>query len=140
MSRMQQCNKIVIHCSDTPPDRDVTADDIRQWHLDRGWTDIGYHYVVRLDGAVEVGRPLSLQGAHVQGHNADSIGICIVGGGGGVCTLNAAQIHSTRRLIAALQQVFCDQLEVVGHRDLDSGKACPCFDARSVFGTSVCGK
>lgn len=68
---MRHIDKIIIHCSATPPDRHIGADEIRLWHIrDKGWTDIGYHSVIRRDGAVEAGRGLELPGAHTQATTA----------------------------------------------------------------------
>ncbi len=78
---MRQIKKIVIHCSATPRNKDFSAEDIRDWHVKgNGWDDIGYHYVVRLDGSMEYGRMVDKYGAHVKGHNYDTIGICYIGG------------------------------------------------------------
>jgi len=74
-------NLIVVHASYTPPSMDIGAETIRDWHVnDNGWDDIGYHYVITRAGEVEVGRPLEMAGAHVRGHNDDSIGVCLIGG------------------------------------------------------------
>ena len=64
---MRDINKIIIHCTATPEGRDVSVDTIRQWHLDRGWSDIGYHYIIDLEGNLHEGRPVERQGAHVRG-------------------------------------------------------------------------
>lgn len=85
---MRTIDSIIIHCAYTPPGMDIGATEIRRWHVEeRGWKDIGYHYVVRRDGDVEPGRDLDGDGdvveevgAHAAGHNAHSIGICLVGG------------------------------------------------------------
>ena len=77
---MRDINRIILHCSATPEGANFTAADIRSWHLARGWSDIGYHYVIGIDGTVESGRCISKQGAHTKGHNKDSIGICYIGG------------------------------------------------------------
>lgn len=79
--------KITIHCSDTPNRRKtVTSELIHKWHTkDRGWSAIGYHYVILRDGSVDSRknkpffRGLNETGAHVRGHNKDNIGICLVG-------------------------------------------------------------
>jgi N-acetylmuramoyl-L-alanine amidase len=81
---MRKINRIFVHCSDTPTGRDVSAADIKRWHTDpkpkgNGWRDIGYSHVIRIDGTIELGRPVEQVGAHVAGHNSDSIGICLVG-------------------------------------------------------------
>ena len=72
--------EIILHCSATKQGDDFSAGDIRRWHLQRGFNDIGYHFVVRLDGTVERGRDINLTGAHCLNHNRRSIGICYVGG------------------------------------------------------------
>ena len=71
---------IVIHCSATKENKDYSIEDIKKWHLQRGFTNIGYHFIIRLNGTIEIGRPLNKPGAHVQNHNANSIGICYIGG------------------------------------------------------------
>ena len=125
---MRPIEKIVIHCADTPADMDIGAAEIRKWHVDgNGWRDIGYHYVIRRDGKVELGRPVSEPGAHVAGHNSRSIGICLVGG--------KPMANFTRQQFAALEALVIDltrkhpQAAVKGHNDLDPSKPCPMFDA-----------
>ena len=77
---MRDIKKIIIHCSATSAEMDIGAKEIAQWHKDRGWSDIGYHFVIRRDGTIEHGRPVERPGAHARHHNNDSIGICLVGG------------------------------------------------------------
>ena len=77
---MRPIDSIIIHCSATPEGKHFTAADIRRWHKAQGWSDIGYHYVILLDGTVQEGRPISQPGAHCKGMNARSIGICYIGG------------------------------------------------------------
>ena len=77
---MREINKIVIHCSATPPDMYVDKAMIDRWHKERGWSGCGYHYVIKRDGQIELGRPIEKIGAHVKGHNKTSIGICYCGG------------------------------------------------------------
>ena len=69
-----------MHCTATPPSMDIGAEKINEWHLAKGWSGIGYHFVVKRDGTVEDGRPLEKAGAHVKGFNAESIGVALVGG------------------------------------------------------------
>ena len=70
-----------VHCSDTKTNQSFGVEDFRKWHVqERGWSDVGYHYVIRLNGTVETGRPLERSGAHAKGHNAHSVGICFEGG------------------------------------------------------------
>ena len=129
---MRNINKIIIHCSATPEGKEFCVEDIRRWHRKRGFADIGYHFVILLDGSVKIGRPLHKVGAHCKGQNARSIGICYIGG----CeadgktpkdTRNKAQMDSLVRLITELRQQFPDA-SVHGHKEF-ANKACPCFDA-----------
>lgn len=128
---MRQINRIIIHCSATPEGRDVSADEIRQWHLKRGFRDIGYHWVIRLDGTVEAGRPEKERGAHARGHNHDSIGICYIGG---LATdVKTPKDTRTPEQRAALRSLIGDtifrhgDLTLHGHREF-ARKACPSFD------------
>ena len=77
---MRTITEIIVHCSATPEGRDYTVAQIRQWHLQRGFRDIGYHYVIYRDGTIHTGRPVAQAGAHCTGHNAHSIGVCYIGG------------------------------------------------------------
>lgn len=121
---------ITVHCSATPPEQDVHVADIRRWHKKRGWRDVGYHFVIRRNGDVELGRPLSQTGAHVKGHNKGNIGVYMVGG----CNseqqpednFTLAQRKALFGLVAALQEQFLISDEnVKGHKDWGVNKACP---------------
>lgn len=123
---------IIVHCSATPCGRDIGAAEIRQCHLDRGFKDIGYHFVIRLDGTIETGRPLGDSGAHCLGKNSTSIGICYVGGVEKDCktpadTRTEAQKRALEELLGELLRLF-PKAEIRGHRDF-AAKACPSFDA-----------
>lgn len=129
---MRMINLLVVHCSATRPALDIGAGEIRQWHLDRGWSDIGYHYVIRRNGGLETGRPVETAGAHAKGHNAHSAGICLVGG---VDAGNDPENNFTSAQFATLRTLLVDllrqypQSRICGHRDLPGvRKACPCFD------------
>lgn len=132
---MRRINLIVVHCTATPSGRDCTAADIRRYHLSRGFSDIGYHYLVRLNGDIEAGRPESLVGAHAKGHNAGSIGVAYIGGldrNGNPCdTRTAAQREALRTLLTRLRRRY-PAAKIIGHRDV-AAKACPCFDAKSEY-------
>ncbi|WP_174800700.1 peptidoglycan recognition protein family protein [Martelella limonii] len=130
---MRPINEIIIHCTDTPAGRPVTVAEINQWHLARGWSGIGYHRVVHLNGAREAGRPIERIGAHVAGHNTGTVGIVYVGGRSADMTHTAdtrtpEQKHALVAEIIALRERF-EIGGISGHRDYDKGKACPCFDA-----------
>jgi len=128
---------IILHCSATKPDQDIGARTIRKWHTTppRNWSDIGYHYVIRLDGQLEYGRPLSKAGAHTKGFN-DSIGVCYVGGldGDGVPadTMTMEQELTWLRLVDSLRTSF-GELAIDGHNSF-ARKACPCFDVKEKYG------
>ena len=126
--------EIIIHCSSTPEGRDYTVEDIRRWHKERGWSDIGYHYVVYRNGHIEPGRDVDIIGAHCAGHNTHSIGICYVGGvarDGKTAkdTRTLAQKAALLSLLVDLHKLYPKAI-IVGHHDYDKGKSCPSFDAK----------
>lgn len=127
---MRDVDLLVVHCSATEEGKDYSVDDIREWHTAKGWSDVGYHFVIRLDGTVEKGRPVDTVGAHARGYNTNSIGICLVGGlrdGQPEDTYTNSQLDALRQLLQSLQLVFPDA-QVLGHKDLPNvAKACPCF-------------
>jgi len=132
---MRTITHIVIHCSATREGQSFTADDIRSWHKAKGWKDIGYHFVIRLDGTVERGRDEDQPGAHVENHNSTTIGVCYVGGldawGKPTDTRTTAQKEAMQRLVELLVKKY-PTAQVVGHRDFPGVKKdCPCFDAKA---------
>ena len=128
---------IVIHCADTFADMDIGAKEIDQWHKQRGFTEIGYHYVIRRNGDVEIGRPERNPGAHVSGHNTGSIGVCLVGGKArgreNPCNFTRAQWRALESLTMQLALEY-PQAKITGHTNLDSGKSCPTFNVESWWG------
>tara|TARA_R100000935_G_scaffold20245_1_gene38318 strand:+ start:373 stop:792 length:420 start_codon:yes stop_codon:yes gene_type:complete len=129
---MRKINKIIVHSTATPEGRDVSLEEVRQWHTkERGWSDIGYHFLVLLDGSVEEGRPLERTGAHTKGHNWDSIGIAYVGGLDSKMnakdTRNDKQKDSLVDLLCQLKDAYGGI--IYGHNNY-STKACPSFDAK----------
>jgi len=136
---MRELKRIIVHCSATPPSMDIGAETIRRWHLERGFSDIGYHFVIWRDGYIEPGRPIEKIGAHARGHNSDSIGICLVGG---VTEDNKPEFNYTCKQMGALCELINALVEdfdidqVLGHRDLPGvTKACPSFNAIAFFGS-----
>ena len=147
---MRNINLIVVHCSATRPASTVTVADLTKWHQARGFRTSGYHYVIYQNGTVHTGRPLSDVGAHVEGLNANSIGVCYIGGLNQ--TTSKAEDTRTPEQKEALENVIKELLEhfpnskVCGHRDLSPDanhngkidkweylKDCPCFDAAEEY-------
>lgn len=125
-------SRLIIHCSATPPSMDIGADTINKWHTDKGWSAIGYHYVIKRDGVIENGRDVNNIGAHVKGHNTGSIGVCLIGG---VDKNNKAEANFTDaqwETLAIVCKSFKKQLNYVtihGHNEY-AAKACPSFDVQ----------
>ena len=131
LSKMRKETKeIIVHCAATKPRMDIGASDIDRWHRERGWLKIGYHFVIKRDGTVETGRELEEVGAHAKGHNAISVGICMVGGlsedNEPETNFTADQWSSLENLVDDLTEKYPDA-KVIGHNDISS-KACPTFN------------
>jgi len=127
---MRPLDKIILHCSATREGQHITVETIRQWHLKRGWSDIGYHYVIYLDGSIHKGRPIEKVGAHTSGQNTGSIGICYVGGvekDGKTPkdTMTDLQETAMVNLIKALREEY-GNMTLHGHNEF-AAKACPSF-------------
>ena len=140
---MRKINEIIIHCTATPEGRHVTVADVDNWHRERKFNGIGYHYMIYLDGSIHQGRPIEKIGAHCSDHNRYSIGVCYVGG----LAKNGKTTKDTRtpeqkkalaKLLAELHQRF-PSATLHGHREFvcqrkkkDAGmfaaKTCPSFD------------
>ena len=129
---MRKINLIVIHCAATKPNQDIGRAEIDRWHRERGCLGIGYHFVIRRNGKVENGRPLEKAGAHVQGLNANSIGICLVGGlnanGQPAPEFTAEQWDALETLVRTLKKQFPDA-RIAGHNEF-AAKACPSFNVQ----------
>ena len=154
---MKTIDAIIIHCSATRAEQDLRAKDIDRMHKQRGFSQIGYNFVIDLDGTVENGRPLSIDGAHCNtkgfsgiSYNKHSIGICYIGGldrnGRPADTRTEAQREALVRLVEDLRLVFPSLQQVIGHRDTSPDlngdgiispneyiKSCPCFDVKAEF-------
>lgn len=132
---MRKIDKIILHCSATKEWQNFTTQDIDQWHKQRGFAKIGYHYVIYLDGSVHKGRSEELIGAHCLGHNATSIGICYIGGldsaGKPKDTRTHAQKVALEKLVADLKVKY-PKAKIHGHNEF-AAKACPCFDVKKEY-------
>lgn len=148
--------EIIVHCSATREGQDFTVADITKWHKQRGFTTIGYHYVIYRDGSINKGRDVNISGAHCTGHNTHSIGICYIGGlenKTGVPankipakdTRTDAQKKSLLKLLKDLRVLY-PKAKIIGHRDTSPDKngngvvdewewikTCPSFDAKKEY-------
>jgi N-acetylmuramoyl-L-alanine amidase len=142
---MRNIDTIIIHCSATKEGQDVSVDTIRDWHVNqRGFSDIGYHYVIYLNGQIEKGRPMSQPGAHCKGFNRRSVGVCYVGGldadGHPKDTRTPEQKKALRDLTLYLKELYPIKV-IAGHRDFSKDlngdgvisknewlKECPCYE------------
>lgn len=140
----RKIDKIIIHCSASKEGQNVTVEQIDKMHRKRGFAQIGYHFVIYLDGSIHDGREISKIGAHTTGYNTGSIGICYVGGldkdGKVKDTRNYHQENALYQLVKMLMEKYPIK-EVKGHRDYSPDtngdgviskyewiKGCPCFD------------
>ena len=133
---MRTINKIILHCTATPEGRHTTVNDIRLWHKAQGWSDIGYHYVVYLDGSVHPGRPIEVSGAHVKGLNKNSIGVVYVGGIDAINfkakdTRTPEQKEALECLLNELMGTY-NGATLHGHNEF-AAKACPSFDVQKEY-------
>jgi N-acetylmuramoyl-L-alanine amidase len=135
---MRPIDGLVIHCSATVPSLNIGKVEINSWHMARGFNGIGYSFVIRRNGSVEDGRPVEVPGAHVHGHNARTIGICLVGGldanqracSDFMAAYNPVMDAALAKLVKQLLQRW-PRATVLGHRDYpDVAKSCPCFSVR----------
>jgi len=132
---MRKINKIIVHCTATPEEREVTTEDLYKWHVkERGWRDIGYHFFIDICGEVHECRPVEQTGAHTKGHNWDSIGVCYAGGlDKDLNTKDTRTEEQKESLIDLLCQLKDTYGGVIyGHRDF-STKDCPSFDAKTEY-------
>ncbi|OYY49054.1 MAG: lysozyme [Methylophilales bacterium 28-44-11] len=151
MKQPKVINHLVVHCSASRPKSKTDISTITRDHKARGFSTIGYHYVIYRDGSVHKGRPDTEVGAHVTARNVGSLGICLVGGlnddsGKPENNFTEAQFDSLRQLLFTLTKQH-PQAKVLGHRDLSPDlnkngkiersewvKECPCFDVRTWWG------
>ena len=134
--KREKTDFIAVHCSATSSKQNIGAKDIDKWHRAKGWACIGYHYVIRRDGTVEEGREEAVVGAHVQGWNEVSVGVCMVGGVN-ADDINKAENNFTEAQFTSLKQLLVDlktrypKAKIQGHRDFpDVKKACPSFEVK----------
>ncbi|ALA45076.1 amidase [Enterobacter phage phiEap-1] len=126
----KETSQIFVHCSATKATMDIGVREIRQWHKEQGWLDIGYHFVIRRDGTIETGRDLGAVGSHVKGYNETSVGVCLVGGidakGNHEANFTPQQMASLKNVLTTLKGEWPNAV-IMAHHDV-APKACPSFD------------
>ena len=135
---MRQITEAIVHCTATRAEwwasrsTSQKVAEVKKWHVqDRGWSDIGYHYLIDRDGTVAKGRPIERDGAHVRGHNAGTIGISLFGGHGSSendtfeDNFTPEQDKALRELLDELKARY-GFTKVTGHNQY-AAKACPGF-------------
>lgn len=116
-------DKLIIHCSASPPGRGDSAETIHAWHLARGWSGIGYHWIILENGTLQAGRPEYWIGAHLKNYNAHSIGVCLIGDD----EFTEEQYSKLKKLVKR-KQIEYPGIDILGHYQLTTGKTCPNFD------------
>ena len=132
----RKITEIIVHCTATQEGKNFTVSDITRWHKQRGFSTIGYHYVIYLDGTIHLGRDVNISGAHCENHNSHSIGVCYVGGlaSDGKTpkdTRTQAQKNALVALLRELRRIY-PMARIYGHRNF-ANKACPSFDAKREY-------
>jgi len=133
---MRLVKEVIIHCSATREGQDVSVDTIRDWHLAKGWNDIGYHFYIDIDGTIHKGRDIDRIGAHCKGRNRNSIGICYCGGveADGKTpkdTRTQEQKESLLHVLKTIKAMYPESM-IYSHNEF-AAKACPSFDATSEY-------
>ena len=135
--KMRQINKIIVHCSATREGQDIPVETIKKWHIEgRGWSDIGYHFYIDINGKIQKGRDIAKIGAHCKGQNRNSIGLCYCGGveADGKTPKDTRTDEQKDALLAVLRTLKAMYPEAIIHSHNDyANKACPSFDATSEY-------
>ena len=153
---MREIKSVILHCTATTLDKVLTVKEVRKWHVQgRGWSDIGYHFLIHQDGTIERGRHIDKVGAHTWGNNYGSVGVAYCGGvvkksktildkekGKDKSrytpkdTMTKEQEKAFRDLFGMLE-VFFGELKLSGHNNHTNAKACPSFKMRDKFGDLI---
>ena len=133
MDKREQTDIVVIHCAATPSSMDIGVKEIKKWHIDdNGWDDIGYHFVIRRDGTLEIGRDESMIGSHARAVNGTSLGVCLIGGygsGGWENNFNNKQFEALKDITVKLKDKYKIK-KIIGHNEVDDIKQCPSFNVK----------
>ena len=123
---MQDIKTLVIHCSDTPNNEDLSAKDIHKMHLGFGWDGIGYHKIIKKDGTIENGRPEYWIGAHAKGINSSSLGVCLIGRD----DFTIDQFDALENVLLAWKKKYPHAVIKGHHEAIETKKTCPNFDVK----------
>jgi N-acetyl-anhydromuramyl-L-alanine amidase AmpD len=124
---MRKIDKIIVHCSDSDYTHHNDISVIKKWHVEEnGWSDVGYHFFIKKEGIVQIGRDISVAGAHVKGYNATSIGICLAG----KTKFTLEQFAALKNLIIGLREHLKEDIPVYPHNAFNKAKTCPNFDVK----------
>ena len=133
MDKRNKTDTIVIHCTQTPKDMDIDVAKVTEWHTQRGFDTIGYHYLIKRDGTLEKGRDESMVGSHARAVNGTSLGICLIGGsnksGDWENNFNDEQFETLLSIVKELKDKY-NINKVIGHYEVDDVKKCPSFDVK----------
>ncbi|MDB0602633.1 N-acetylmuramoyl-L-alanine amidase [Tenacibaculum maritimum] len=146
---MRSIKYIVVHCTATKKNKNITAKDIDGWHKKRGWSGIGYHYVIDIYGNLEIGRPEWKMGAHVRGFNRHSLGVVYAGGLNEFLAPEDTRTPPQKKALLALLKKLKKRYpsaQILGHRDFSKDingngiiepfefmKMCPCYNAKEEY-------
>ena len=133
MDKREITDTIVIHCTQTPADMDVDVEKVTQWHKQRGFDTIGYHYLIKRDGTLQLGRDEDVVGAHAVAVNGTSIGICMIGGsnknGDWENNFLPEQFDTLKQIVETLKDKYNIE-RIIGHYEVDDVKKCPSFNVK----------
>ena len=131
MDKRQKTDIIVIHCTQTPDDMDFGVEKVTAWHKERGFDTIGYHYLIKRDGTLQVGRDEDVTGAHAVQVNGTSVGVALVGGGtvdmGWENNFESVQFETLKSILLKLKDKYNIE-KIIGHYQVEDKKKCPSFD------------
>ncbi len=133
----RKVDRVFIHCSASDNPKHDNTETIRKWHLERGFSDIGYHYYINKSGQVYVGRPLEKIPAAQTGHNTGTIAICL----GGLVKerFTSQQFEALKKLCNEINIAYNRGVTFHGHCEVNRGKTCPVFDYKKVLNLNSTG-
>tara|TARA_A100001015_G_C14469783_1_gene511252 strand:- start:113 stop:529 length:417 start_codon:yes stop_codon:yes gene_type:complete len=133
MLKSEDIKFLIIHCSDTPDDKNIDASYIHEMHLNFGWDGIGYHKIIKRNGLIENGRPEFWIGAHVKGLNEKSLGVCLLG----KKDFTVKQFNSLKKVLKLWKKKY-PNAKIFGHCEVvKTNKTCPNFDVQGWLNSNI---